>query len=103
MKVSLKWLQRFVDLRESPEEIAEVLAKIGLEVESIERKGCAPSNFVVVGQILDFEPHPNADRLNVCRLDVGDGNIRQIVCGAKNFKKKIMFSSRFPERCYRKT
>ncbi|UPA28388.1 MAG: phenylalanine--tRNA ligase subunit beta [Verrucomicrobiota bacterium] len=88
MKVSLKWLQRFVDLRESPEEIAEVLAKIGLEVESIERKGCAPSNFVVVGQILDFEPHPNADRLNVCRLDVGDGNIRQIVCGAKNFKKE---------------
>lgn len=87
MKVSLKWLQRFVDLQKSFEEIAETLAKCGLEVESIEQKGCFQSDFVVVGRILDFEPHPNADRLRVCRVDVGDGSIRQIVCGAKNFRK----------------
>ena len=87
MKVSLNWVKRFVDLKQTADEIALVFPKIGLEIESIERKGCEKSDFVVVGQIIDFEPHPNADRLRVCRVDVGDGQLRQIVCGAKNFKQ----------------
>ncbi|MDR3317600.1 MAG: phenylalanine--tRNA ligase subunit beta, partial [Puniceicoccales bacterium] len=87
MKVSLNWLKRFVDLSDTPENIAETFVKLGLEVESIEYKGLGKNDDVVVGKILSFEKHANAERLNVCRVDVGEGDLRQIVCGATNFKQ----------------
>jgi phenylalanyl-tRNA synthetase beta chain len=87
MKVSLNWLKRFVDLKDTPEGVGKSFVMVGLEVESIIRRGFAANDLVVVGEILDFKKHPNADHLNVCRVDVGDGSIRQIVCGAKNFKQ----------------
>ncbi|MDR1907100.1 MAG: phenylalanine--tRNA ligase subunit beta [Puniceicoccales bacterium] len=87
MKVSLNWLKRFVDLRDTPEGIGETFIKVGFEVESVTHKGFARNDSVVVGKIFEFEKHPNADQLSVCCVDIGDGNIRQIVCGAKNFKQ----------------
>ncbi|MEI6120999.1 MAG: phenylalanine--tRNA ligase subunit beta, partial [Opitutae bacterium] len=87
MKASFQALSRHVDLSGvTPEKLSEVLPMLGLEVESIHSFGLAPLPFVVVGEIQAFEKHPQADRLSVCKVDVGDGTIRQIVCGAKNFK-----------------
>lgn len=87
MKVSLQWLNKYVDLSDVPaEKIADALPMIGLEVEEISSAGLVPLEKVVIGKILSFEPHANSDHLSVCRVDVGDGTIRQIVCGAKNFK-----------------
>jgi phenylalanyl-tRNA synthetase beta chain len=70
----------------TPEKLSEVLPMLGLEVESIQSFGLAPMPRVVVGEIQTFEKHPQADRLSVCKVDVGDGTLRQIVCGAKNFR-----------------
>ncbi len=88
MKVSLQWISKYVDLSGiSVAQIEAALPMIGLEVESVSAAGLVPLEKVVVGEILEFEKHPQADKLSVCRVDVGDGVIRQIVCGAKNFKQ----------------
>lgn len=87
MKISLEWMQDYVDLRGlSEKELSHALTMVGLEVEGVERVGLAPLHNVVVGQIVSFAQHPNADRLSLCQVDVGDGAIRSIVCGAKNFQ-----------------
>ena len=87
MKISLKWLSHYVDLSAySNDEISYALTMVGFEVERIEHTGVAPMAHVVVGEIESFEQHPNADRLSVCQINVGDGELRNIVCGAKNFK-----------------
>lgn len=87
MKISLNWLREYVDYRGTPAELAELLTMAGVEVEGIETRGLA-LEYVVVAQILAREPHPNADRLSVCRVDDGSGasTPRQIVCGARNYK-----------------
>ncbi|MGC1480073.1 MAG: phenylalanine--tRNA ligase subunit beta [Chthoniobacterales bacterium] len=85
MKISVNWLKEYVDYVDSPPELAERLTLAGLEVEEISEHGADFPN-VVVGQILASEPHPNADRLSVCRVDDGSGEPRQIVCGAKNYR-----------------
>lgn len=87
MKVSLQWLTNYIDLAGiSVAQIDAALPMIGLEVESTTSAGLVPLDKVVVGEILSFEKHPQADKLSVCQVDVGDGTPRQIVCGAKNFK-----------------
>jgi phenylalanyl-tRNA synthetase beta chain len=84
MKITLNWLKEYVDFDWSPEELAERLTMLGLEVERVEKQSGEFEN-VVVAQILASEKHPNADKLSVCR--VADGKVeRQIVCGAKNYK-----------------
>jgi len=85
MKVSLQWLQEYVDLPGNVSELTELLTLAGVEVEGIETLG-ADIPKVVVAQILESEQHPNADRLSVCKVDDGSGIPRQIVCGAKNYK-----------------
>tara|TARA_B110000037_G_scaffold221312_1_gene291850 strand:+ start:78625 stop:81072 length:2448 start_codon:yes stop_codon:yes gene_type:complete len=86
MKISRKWLQAYVDLSErSDDEISYALTMLGFEVESIESTGLPQLECVVVGEIQSFEKHPDADKLSVCQVDVGDGTSRNIVCGAKNF------------------
>ncbi|MBD3615965.1 MAG: phenylalanine--tRNA ligase subunit beta [Gracilimonas sp.] len=82
MKVSYNWLNEFIDLPLSPEETAEKLTLIGLEVEEIEEFGSSLEG-VIVGEVLEVREHPNADRLQVCDVDLGDSKT-QIVCGAKN-------------------
>lgn len=86
MKISRKWLQNYVDLSErSDQDIAYALTMLGFEVESTETTGMPPLEHVVVGEIQAFGKHPDADKLSICQVDVGDGSIRNIVCGAKNF------------------
>lgn len=88
MKISLKWLQDYVDVSEffsKPEELAEALTRAGLEVEEITNLA-KDFNNVVVGHILEKDKHPNADKLSVCRVSTGDGEVHQIVCGAQNHK-----------------
>ncbi|MDB6074233.1 MAG: phet bact: phenylalanine--trna ligase beta subunit, partial [Verrucomicrobiaceae bacterium] len=86
MKVSLSWLSTHIDLSNyTTPQLTDLLTFAGVEVEGVEEKGVS-SDKVVVGQIKEFSQHPNADRLSVCLVDDGSGPLRQIVCGAKNFK-----------------
>lgn len=83
MKFSESWLRSFVDPHCSGHEFSRLLTMAGLEVEAEET--VAPSfEHVVVGYILAVDKHPNADRLNVCRVDAGLAEPLQIVCGAAN-------------------
>jgi phenylalanyl-tRNA synthetase beta chain len=82
MIVTRKWLEEFINLDGiSTEKIIETLNRIGNEVEGY-KKIEIPEN-VVIGEVIECEKHPNADKLNVCRVNVGD-EVLQIVCGAKN-------------------
>jgi phenylalanyl-tRNA synthetase beta chain len=85
VKISLSWLKEFVPYTGTVQELDALLTRAGLEVASVETRGADFPN-VVVAQILESNPHPNADRLSVCRVDDGSGTPRQIVCGAKNYK-----------------
>jgi len=82
MKVTWSWLGDWTELPESPEALAMLLAKRGFPVESLER-GASFDAGIVVGQVLDVTPHPNADRLRLCTVDVGSARL-SIVCGASN-------------------
>ncbi|MRH42914.1 phenylalanine--tRNA ligase subunit beta [Aquibacillus halophilus] len=83
MFVSLNWLRNYVDIENiTPEELAEKITKTGIEVEGIEYIADQSSN-VVVGFVNECEKHPNADKLNLCQVDVGD-EVLQIICGAPN-------------------
>ncbi len=82
MIITKNWLNEFLDVSElSIDKIAQTLNSIGLEVDSI-NKVSIPSK-VVVAKVLECEKHPDADKLNVCQVDIG-GEVKQIVCGAKN-------------------
>lgn len=85
MKFSVNWLREFVELPASVDELANLLTMAGIEIEAVEKRGANFEN-VVVAQIKESVQHPNADRLSVCQVDDGSGQIRQIVCGAKNYK-----------------
>jgi len=85
MKFSVNWLREFMELPPSIDALAELLTVSGVEIEGIEKRG-ADFDKVVVAQITDSKPHPNADRLTVCVVDDGSGTKRQIVCGAKNYR-----------------
>ncbi|MEI6690026.1 MAG: phenylalanine--tRNA ligase subunit beta [Thermoleophilia bacterium] len=89
MRLPLSWLRDFVDYSGTPEELADRLGTSGFEIEGILRPGAPKeggnhANFVI-GRVEHFEKHPNADRLRLCRVDTGDEELRQIVCGASNF------------------
>lgn len=84
MKITLNWLRAFVEVDGSPEELAERLTMLGLEVESRQRLG-GEFEGLVVAQVLSRDKHPNADKLSLCRVADGRGE-RQIVCGAQNFQ-----------------
>ncbi|WP_303901095.1 phenylalanine--tRNA ligase subunit beta [Thiohalomonas denitrificans] len=83
MRFSERWLREWVDPRVSTRELADQLTMAGLEVDAIEP--AAPAfDGVVVGHVLHVEPHPDADKLRVCKVDVGEGEPLDIVCGASN-------------------
>ena len=83
MNVSLNWLKTYIDFEFSPKELADRLTMLGIEVESIKRLGAGLEG-VVVGKIVSVTPHPNADKLILCQVDIGDEKSLQIVCGAPN-------------------
>ena len=82
MRISLKWLGKYISVKLSPEEIAHRLTMVGLEVESLQYLGERYRGFVV-GEVKETSKHPQADRLTVCKVNVGK-DILQIVCGAPN-------------------
>ena len=84
MKVTLNWLKQYVDFNWSPEELAERLTMLGLEVEGVRKLG-GEFEGIVVAQVITRDKHPNADKLSLCRVNDGKDE-RQIVCGAQNFK-----------------
>lgn len=83
MKISYNWLSQYLSEIPDPEETAERLTLTGLEVEEIEKTG---SDFkgIVVGEVLNVKPHPDADKLVICDVDTGNSETSQIVCGAPN-------------------
>lgn len=84
MLVSLKWLSQYVDIEGlAPEELAEKITRSGIEVDAVIDRSEGMSN-VVVGHVVSKEKHPEADKLNVCQVDVGEESLQQIVCGAPN-------------------
>lgn len=88
MRISLNWLRELVELTLSPEELAETLTLAGFEVEDIEDRRTWADG-VVVGLVLECQPHPNADKLSVTRVDIGAAEPLNIVCGATNVRADI--------------
>jgi phenylalanyl-tRNA synthetase beta chain len=86
MKISYKWLQQFIKISKTPEELSLILTNIGLEVESLEKIQTIPGGLegLVIGYVRECEQHPNADRLKVTKVEIGQGEDLQIVCGANN-------------------
>lgn len=83
MVIVRSWLSEFIDISEiSDEQIVDALNKIGFEVEGVTKY--APPENVVIGYIREREPHPNAEKLSVCKVDIGANEPLQIVCGAPN-------------------
>lgn len=85
MKVTYNWLKEFVDFEHSPDQLAELLTMLGLEVEAMEKLH-GDMDDVVVAQVVEKRQHPNADKLSVCRVDNGM-DILDVVCGAHNFEQ----------------
>ncbi|NEQ76088.1 MAG: phenylalanine--tRNA ligase subunit beta [Okeania sp. SIO2C9] len=88
MRISLNWLRELVDIKISPEDVAETLTMAGFEVEEIEYRSTWATG-VVIGKILEANKHPNADKLKVCQVDIGKAEPLNIVCGASNAKADI--------------
>ena len=86
MNISYKWLKEYVDFTLSPQEVAEALTSIGLEVGALEEVQSIRGGLkgLYVGQVLTCEEHPNSDHLHVTTVDLGRGEAQQIVCGAPN-------------------
>ncbi|CAI8278808.1 MAG: Phenylalanine--tRNA ligase beta subunit [Opitutia bacterium UBA7350] len=90
MKISYNWLKQYLDLdptEHSAEVLAEVLPLLGFDIETLEHNGPPALEKVVVGEVIEYEQHPNADRLRCCKVSTGGvGEPHKIVCGAKNFE-----------------
>jgi len=86
MKISYNRLKDFIHLDESPEEVAELLTSIGLEVEGLDRFESVPGGMqgLVVGHVMEVWKHPDADKLSCTKVDIGTGELQPIVCGAPN-------------------
>lgn len=86
MKISLSWLKDFIDINQSPEELSTLLTDTGLEVEGLEKIEKIPGGLagVVIGEVLECEKHPDADKLKITKVDIGADEPSPIVCGAPN-------------------
>lgn len=84
MRVPMRWLNEYCDSGLDIAQLAERLAMTGTEVERIGRHGAPSDEFFVVGKVLTCEKHPDADKLSVTTVDIGDGDAKTIVCGAPN-------------------
>ena len=83
MKLTLSWLKDHLDTSATLSEIAETMTRVGLEVERIEDRAADLAAFTIA-RVINAERHPNADKLQVCRVDTGAGEPVQVVCGAPN-------------------
>ena len=85
MIVTYNWLKEYVDFDLDADELAHRLTMAGLEVDAMEKIGEGLET-VIVARLLTVEPHPEADRLTLCQVDIGSEEALQIVCGAKNHR-----------------
>ena len=88
MKFTISWLKEHLDTKYKDNKIIEKLTDIGLEVESFENVNSELDSFKVA-KIINAEQHPNADRLKVCDVDIGQKDTVKVVCGAPNAKKSF--------------
>ena len=84
MRLPLFWMTDYVDPGLAPSALAERLAMTGTEVDRVYTHGVTALDSFVVGRVLERSQHPDADRLSVCRVSTGEGDVAQIVCGAPN-------------------
>ena len=89
MKFTIDWLKQHLDTNYNDKKIVDKLTNIGLEVESFESQSSQQDEFVIA-KIINVEHHPNADRLSVCDVDIGEKEIVKVVCGAPNAKKDLL-------------
>ncbi len=89
MKFTIDWLKEHLDTKLKDNQIIEKLTDVGLEVESFEKVSSDLDNFKVA-KIINAEQHPNADKLKVCDVDIGEQNTVKVVCGAPNAKKDLL-------------
>ncbi|HTI95922.1 MAG TPA: phenylalanine--tRNA ligase subunit beta, partial [Rudaea sp.] len=89
MKFSENWLREHVAIDATRDELAATLTAIGLEVEDMAVLG-AQLDGVVVARIVECSKHPEADKLQVCKVDIGTGELQQIVCGAPNARPNLV-------------
>lgn len=89
MKISYNWLKQFINIDWNAKEAGELLTDLGLEIEGIEKFTSVRGGLegIVVGEVLECGPHPNADRLKVTKVNLGNDQNVQIVCGAPNVEK----------------
>ncbi|MBL7765100.1 MAG: phenylalanine--tRNA ligase subunit beta [Chitinophagaceae bacterium] len=86
MTISYNWLCDYLPLKPSPEELSGILTSVGLEVEELETREFVKGGLkgLVIGKVMECVPHPNADKLRLTKVDIGTGELLQIVCGAPN-------------------
>ena len=86
MKISYNWLKQYIDIDLPPQQVGEILTNTGLEVEGLEETQSVKGGLegVVIGEVLTCEKHPDARKLSLTTVDVGEGEPLQIVCGAPN-------------------
>ncbi len=89
MKFTIGWLKDHLDTKKKDNELIEKLTDIGLEVESFDKLSSDLDSFKVA-KIINAEQHPNADRLRICDVDIGEQNTIKVVCGAPNAKKDLL-------------
>ena len=86
MKISYNWLKDYLECDLAPEEVAEALTSIGLEVDGVEQVEEIPGGLagVIVAEVVECVEHPDSDHLHVTKLNTGEGDLLQVVCGAPN-------------------
>jgi phenylalanyl-tRNA synthetase beta chain len=100
MKLSLNWIKDFVKLPDDMDlsRLAYDLTMSTVEVEGVHDLG-KQFDGIIVGKIVEVLPHPNADKLRICRTDIGGGEIKEIVCGGSNLEEnmKVVYDQEFAE------
>jgi len=100
MKISLSWLKQYIDVDININDLADALTMAGLEVEAVSDR-YDYLNSVIIGRIAKIDPHPNANKLKLCRVDIGD-RMLTVVCGAPNVRNDMLAPCAMPGTCFPK-
>jgi len=100
MKISLSWLKQYIDVDINVNDLADALTMAGLEVEAVSDR-YDYLNSVVIGRIAKIDPHPNANKLKLCRVDIGE-RMLTVVCGAPNVRNDMLAPCAMPGTCFPK-
>ena len=96
MKLSYNWLKDYLDFDLTPQQVADAITSIGIEVDSVEEQEEIPGGLkgVVVAEVIECEPHPDSDHLHITKVDAGTGELLTVVCGAPNVAagQKVLFA-----------